>query len=146
MKLFQQNHSNRVKLYNLCGEPDLRSTVNYRRSFRGVKKESLPCTVNEPISLSDMLKFSLDAIMYLSKHRKNTIAVHCDDGRHRSGAAICAFLILYGPDFIVNQDTLQGKFVFSSKDCQDHDQLSIGKPILDCKKLYEKNVHILNSY
>lgn len=86
----------RVKIYNLWAEENLKVDKLYKNDLKAFEIEAIPCLKVEPINIPTMTKFCLDAIIYLSKHEKNTIAVHCNNGEHRTGTMVCAFLIFYG--------------------------------------------------
>jgi hypothetical protein len=160
ISLLSKEHANRVKIYNLCSEPKLKVDGDYKVKLKAFELESVPCFKIEPIKLSHMIKFCIDAIIYLNKHDKNTIAVHCDDGKERTSTMICAFLIFYGlPILKESKDKLDKVKFQDSKHTQNLDRQDLMKmdPLVEmeeytrimieyCQILYKINIGSLNKY
>ena len=80
------------------------SMASIGNNFKNYKYLIIPCQYGEPYGISDMLKFCIDAIIFLSKNEKNTIAVHSRDGINRCGMLIWAFLGFLGIDHLLKDD------------------------------------------
>ena len=97
LKFFEKYHQSKVKIYNMCNDKFV--DVNTLRlkahgeEKRQIKLAYFPMMDHNPGPLQMIVKFAIDAVLYLARDRDNTIAVHCKAGKGRTGLAICAYLI-----------------------------------------------------
>jgi len=91
-QFLSEKHTNKYKIYNLCSER--------KYSWAGFDKDS----VNEDFGFDDhnppafeiLYKFCCNCYEFLSRDRKNVVAVHCKAGKGRTGVMICAYLVFEG--------------------------------------------------
>jgi len=122
------------------------ATLNYKKGLQKMKLESIPCQKGEPIRISDMLKFSLDAIIYLNRKDKNAVSLHWSDGRERSGVMACALIALVGPQFlegllIQNNEQLPYKFMNIPEKSAD-----LMNSLKTRQEFFKINIKFLNLY
>ena len=58
-----------------------------------------PMKEHHPCNFRKTLHFCIDASIFLLKHPKNTIAVHCKAGKGRTGYMIVALLVFRGMSY-----------------------------------------------
>lgn len=91
-RFFAQKHPKHYKIYNLCSER--------KYSWDGFEKGS----INEDFGFDDhnpppfemILKFCSSCFEFLSKDKKNVVAIHCKAGKGRTGVMICCYLVFEG--------------------------------------------------
>ena len=81
--------------------------------------------------------------------RNNTIAVHCKNGKNRSGTMICALLAFYGPPFLHRYVELKDNKQFVNDENFEspsyyYSSYQINKDFELKKYLYRENLSILN--
>ena len=95
LRLFNLYHKDHVKIYNLCIEEKHHYDPEYFQT-QGIKVAYFPMKDHHPTDFRLILSFCLDAFLYLQRHPKNVIAVHCKAGKGRTGSMICQFFVFMG--------------------------------------------------
>jgi phosphatidylinositol-3,4,5-trisphosphate 3-phosphatase/dual-specificity protein phosphatase PTEN len=94
---FQKYHDLKIKIYNMCNDKFVDPSVIQMTPpglNRTLRLAYFPMMDHNPGPVPIILKFTIDAVLYLAADPENTIAVHCKAGKGRTGLAICAYFIL----------------------------------------------------
>eukprot|EP00053_Salpingoeca_punica_P016128 m.150745 g.150745 ORF g.150745 m.150745 type:complete len:850 (-) comp16887_c0_seq2:211-2760(-) len=86
-RFLDNRHSRRYKVFNLCTECSY-STEEFKNRVAWYP------FADRSVPLIDQLRtFCLDVDQWLKQHPENIAAVHCDDGRGRTGTMVASFLL-----------------------------------------------------
>lgn len=91
-EFFKSSHENKVKVYNLCIEPER----IYNKNLFSNKVGLFPFADHQSCPIRLILQFCADISLYLLKNPEHVTAIHCKAGKGRTGVMICCYLIFSG--------------------------------------------------
>jgi protein-tyrosine phosphatase len=98
LRFFQNEHQNKVKVYNMCIE---QAHIYPKNKFSNentndIKVALFPFADHSSCPVKLILEFCVDLCNYLLQSKNSLAAIHCKAGKGRTGVMICSYLIFSG--------------------------------------------------
>lgn len=91
-RFLAEKHPKHYKIYNLCNE----KKYNWSGFDKNSVNEEFGFQDHNPPPFEAMYQFCCQCYTFLSKDRRNVVAIHCKAGKGRTGVMISAYLVFDG--------------------------------------------------